>query len=84
LANIPRSIVTQVSVQEEPGSKTTTGGTAGSGRTGGSAQKTQTSVRMAEGTTNHPREEEALTGEEGPELVQTADGRAYLVGTEGP
>jgi hypothetical protein len=38
---------------------------------------------MAKGTKNHSKTEMALTGEEGPELVETADG-AYLVGAEGP
>lgn len=38
---------------------------------------------FAEGTKRHPKDEIALTGEEGPELVETKDG-AYLTGTEGP
>ena len=40
-------------------------------------------AKLAEGTKRHSKDEMALTGEEGPELVETKDG-AYLTGTEGP
>jgi hypothetical protein len=38
---------------------------------------------FAKGVKNNPNPQLALTGEEGPELVETEDG-AYLVGTQGP
>ena len=42
--------------------------------------------RFAKGTTRAgvPRNETALVGEEGPELVETNDGKAHLVGMHGP
>ena len=58
---------------------------SGSGGSGGEGRsKIYEPIAMsAKGTVNHPRNELSLTGEEGPELVETDEG-AYLVGTEGP
>ena len=36
------------------------------------------------GTPNAPRDEDALVGEVGPELIQKADGGAYVAGIQGP
>ena len=47
------------------------------------SSSTKLTARLAKGTKEHPKDEVALTGEEGPELVETEDG-AYLTGTEGP
>ena len=58
------------------------GSSGGSGRIDGSKIH-EPIAKSAEGTVNHPRNELSLTGEEGPELVETDEG-AYLVGTEGP
>ncbi len=41
-------------------------------------------VPRAKGSDGLPKDEEALTGEKGVELVQSKDGMAYLVGTNGP
>ena len=60
---------------------TGSGGGTGSGATNNSS--TRYTARMAEGTREHPKSELALTGEKGPELVETKDG-AYLTGVEGP
>jgi hypothetical protein len=59
---------------------TTVGGTGnGNGDEPSPGEKT----KAANGIDSSPRSELALTGEEGPELVETKTG-AYLVGMEGP
>jgi hypothetical protein len=45
---------------------------------------TKSYVQRAKGSDGLPKDEEALTGEKGIELVQSKDGTAYLVGTNGP
>lgn len=77
---IPRNIVTSVSVEETGNTSNNSGETTNGGTT---VNKSQMVVKAATGTINHPRSELALTGEEGPELVETEEG-AYLVGMEGP
>jgi hypothetical protein len=57
--------------------------TASIGEDTSNTSSTDSKPKLASGTKNHPRSEPALTGEEGPELVETEEG-AYLTGTEGP
>lgn len=79
LNSIPRKIVTNVHTNET--SSTSSSGPSGGGRIGGPVLAEHT--MLSEGTENHPKSELSLTGEEGPELVESKDG-AYLVGIEGP
>lgn len=81
LNNLRYPVIAYVSKVDTSGVDLTTNTTSSKKTTNSSS--TKSTARLAKGTKEHPKDEMALTGEEGPELVETEDG-AYLTGTEGP
>lgn len=81
LSNLEYPVTAYVSRVDTSGVDLTTNTTPSKNTNNSSS--TKPTARLAEGTKKHSKDEIALTGEEGPELVETEDG-AYLTGTEGP
>ena len=78
-----KAYVSEVDTSAVDGNSSGSGTSGSSSSTGTGKSNLQPILKSAKGTINHPRNELSLTGEEGPELIETRNG-AYLVGTEGP